>query len=305
MTEATTTYRELHRSRSDRLLGGVCGGLGRYFDVNPILYRVGFVLLTLLGGAGIIVYCACALVIPDEGERESYASDVLRNHRQHPFAVIGLALVGVAGVALLSRVSLHVHSDIFWLIVLVLGTILLLARRRPSEATATATPAGADDADAAPTEKHRSRFVVFLLAVLAAVGVLIAAAAIFFSVAAALYAHVGHGVGHRTYMPATTSAVHDYYRLGVGTLDLDLSRVHFGPGPKIVRADVGIGHLRIVVPPGVTVRVESHVNWGDTTLLGHDESGHNVKVDVGSGDPQLVLDTHVGIGQAEVDRAVA
>jgi hypothetical protein len=47
------------------------------------------------------------------------------------------------------------------------------------------------------------------------------------------------------------------------------------------------------------------VNWGDTNLLGHDESGHNVKVDVGNVEPQLVLETHVGIGQAEVDRAVA
>jgi len=303
MTDATTTYRELNRSRSDRLLAGVCGGLGRYFDVNPILYRVGFVLLTLLGGAGIIVYCACALVIPDEGERESYASDVLRNHRKHPFAVIGLGLVAVAGVALLSRVSLHFHSDLFWLIVLVLGTILLLARRRPSEPSTSAEPA--ETPDATPIERRRSRFVVFLFAVLAAVGVLLAALAIFFTVAASLYAHVGHGVGHRTYEPATTSSVNDYYRLGVGTLDLDLSRVHFGPGPTTVRADVGIGHLRIVVPAGVTVRVKSHVNWGDTTLLGHEQSGHNVKVDVGSEDPQLVLDTHVGIGQAEVDRAVA
>jgi phage shock protein PspC (stress-responsive transcriptional regulator) len=303
MTEAATTYRELHRSRSDRLLAGVCGGLGEYFDVNPILYRIGFVLLTLLGGTGIIVYCACALVIPDEGERESYASDVLRNHRQHPVAVIGLGLVGLASVALLSHVSLHIHSDLFWLIVLVVGTSLLLARRRPSGTTAAAPPTETDHT--VVTKPRRSRFVVFLMAVLAAVGVLIAALVIFFSVAAALYAHIGHGVGHRTYAPTTSTAVQDYYRLGVGTLDVDLSRVHFGPGPTTIRADVGIGHLRIVVPPDVRVRVKSHVNWGDTSLLGHEDSGHNVRVDVGSSEPELILDTHVGIGKAEVNRAVA
>ena len=64
------------------MLGGVCGGLGRYFDVNPVFYRVGFVVLTLLGGAGIIVYGAALLVIPKDGEDESIASDALRNHGQ-------------------------------------------------------------------------------------------------------------------------------------------------------------------------------------------------------------------------------
>ena len=67
MTE-TLTYKQLRRSRSDRMVAGVSGGLGRYFDVNPVLYRVGFVVLALLGGAGILIYLAAALVIPDEGQ---------------------------------------------------------------------------------------------------------------------------------------------------------------------------------------------------------------------------------------------
>lgn len=281
------------------MLAGVCGGLGRYFDINPVLYRVGFVLLTLLGGAGIIVYCACALVIPDEDEPDSLASDVLRNHRRHPIAVIGLALVALAGIVLLSRISLHFHSDVFWVVVLVLGTILLLSRRRigePSDATAAgATTAG-------PSGRRRRRG---LLVFLAAVGALLAAVVVFIAVVAGLYAHLGHGVGDRNYEPTTTSALRDYYRVGVGDLRIDLSKLHFGPGTTTVRAEVGIGHLRIVVPRDVTVRVKSHVNWGDATLLGHDEDGHNVKADVGNDTPELELDTHVGIGQVDVDRAVA
>jgi lipoprotein-releasing system permease protein len=75
------------------MIGGVCGGLGRYFDVNPVFYRIGFVVLTLLGGAGILIYGAALLVIPNEGENDSIAADVLRNHRQRPFALLGLALV--------------------------------------------------------------------------------------------------------------------------------------------------------------------------------------------------------------------
>ena len=86
MTEHATSYRELHRSSSDRMIGGVCGGLGQYFDVNPVFYRIGFVVLTLLGGAGILIYGASLLVIPNEGERDSIAADVLHNHRQRPAA---------------------------------------------------------------------------------------------------------------------------------------------------------------------------------------------------------------------------
>src|SRR5207253_3329780 len=93
MTEHAPTYRELRRSRSDRMIAGVCGGLGRYFDVNPVFYRVGFVVLTLLGGAGILIYGTALLVMPNEGDQDSIAADVLHNHRQRPFALLGLILV--------------------------------------------------------------------------------------------------------------------------------------------------------------------------------------------------------------------
>ena len=81
MTE-TLTYKQLRRSRSDRMVAGVSGGLGRYFDVNPVLYRVGFVVLALLGGAGILIYLAAALVIPDEGQEQSIVEQALRERRE-------------------------------------------------------------------------------------------------------------------------------------------------------------------------------------------------------------------------------
>ena len=46
--------KRLERSRDDRMLAGVCGGLARYFGIHPAFYRVGFVVLTLIGGAGIL-----------------------------------------------------------------------------------------------------------------------------------------------------------------------------------------------------------------------------------------------------------
>ena len=66
----TPQVKRLERSSSSRVVAGVSGGLGRYFDINPAVFRLGFVVLTLLGGAGILVYLAAVLVIPDEGREQ-------------------------------------------------------------------------------------------------------------------------------------------------------------------------------------------------------------------------------------------
>ncbi|MGZ4339166.1 MAG: PspC domain-containing protein [Gaiellaceae bacterium] len=69
----TTQIKRLERSRTDKVLAGVSGGLGRYFDLTPTVFRLGFVVLTLLGGAGILVYIAAVLVMPKEGDESSIA----------------------------------------------------------------------------------------------------------------------------------------------------------------------------------------------------------------------------------------
>ena len=63
-TAAAGAPRRLTRSSSDRVLGGVAGGLGRYFDIDPIIFRIGFVVLTLAGGAGVLAYLAAWLLVP-------------------------------------------------------------------------------------------------------------------------------------------------------------------------------------------------------------------------------------------------
>jgi phage shock protein C len=57
--------RQLTRSRVNRRIAGVCGGIGEYFDVDPTLVRVIFVLVTFLGLAGIIVYVVLWIVMPE------------------------------------------------------------------------------------------------------------------------------------------------------------------------------------------------------------------------------------------------
>src|SRR5439155_7773210 len=120
---------------------------------------------------GLLIYAACALVIPNEGDKESIASDVLRNHRQRPIALIGLVLAAIAGIALLSHISIRFHSDAFWVGVLLVGGILIWAQARSPAAPGAQAPS-----TAAPGETRRSHGVLWI--VLAVVAALLLAAAI-------------------------------------------------------------------------------------------------------------------------------
>src|SRR5690349_7114421 len=131
----------LTRSRSDRMVAGVSGGLARYFDIHPAVFRVGFVVLTLLGGAGILIYAAAALVMPDEGKDDSVATAALRNRRDRPWPLIGVGLLAVAGAILLSRISLSLNGG-SWFFFLVAGAVILWITRQPA-AGATDDPAAA------------------------------------------------------------------------------------------------------------------------------------------------------------------
>ena len=69
----------LRRSYTDRMLGGVAGGLARYFNVDPMIVRIAFVVLTVVGGAGIPLYLAGLLLIPEEGSDQSIAGSLIES----------------------------------------------------------------------------------------------------------------------------------------------------------------------------------------------------------------------------------
>ena len=62
----SSAIRRLYRSRTERMLGGVCGGLGVYFTIDPTLIRVLFVVLALASGAGLIAYLLLLIIVPIE-----------------------------------------------------------------------------------------------------------------------------------------------------------------------------------------------------------------------------------------------
>ena len=66
--------KKLYRSTDDRWLAGVCGGLGKYFNVDPTLVRVIFVVLALIGLGGVILYILLWVLIPPEPTAEELAT---------------------------------------------------------------------------------------------------------------------------------------------------------------------------------------------------------------------------------------
>jgi len=73
----------LHRRHRGRMLGGVAAGLADYFDVDPVLVRVGFVVLALVGGLAVPLYLAGWALIPDEDTDTSIAEEILARERPH------------------------------------------------------------------------------------------------------------------------------------------------------------------------------------------------------------------------------
>ncbi|MGN0160614.1 MAG: PspC domain-containing protein [Lachnospiraceae bacterium] len=56
----------LYKSNGNRMLCGVCGGIAEYFDIDPTLIRLGWLLFCALGGSGFLAYIAAAIIIPDK-----------------------------------------------------------------------------------------------------------------------------------------------------------------------------------------------------------------------------------------------
>ena len=274
----TNAVRRLERSSSDKMLAGVCGGLGRYFDLNPAVFRVGFVVLTLLGGAGVLVYLAAAFVMPGEGKERSLAEQVLAERKERPWPLIGLAIVGVAMVVLLSRAALWPAAGAGWIFVLIVGLGVLWVSR---------------------SERWGGRILrVFLALVVAALAASVAAIVLAFSW---FNVSLGDGVGDHVYAPATAAAIAPSYRLGVGNLRIDLSAIRPAARELHVQAKVGVGELRVVVPRGVPVQVDARAKVGDVYVVGREDSGRNAVVKTGTGGG-YVIDATVGLGKVTVVR---
>ncbi|MGY1708091.1 PspC domain-containing protein [Geodermatophilus sp. SYSU D00758] len=277
----------LQRSRSDRVLGGVAGGLADYTGIDALLWRVAFVALTLAGGTGVLVYALLWLLtpaapaVPGAPAPRSAAPPAPRSPVPR-ITVAGLLIV-VGVLVLLSRLGDWDPGPRGFL-----GTALLVVGLGLLALSVTGVRRGRGG--------------------LIALGVLLS-----FALAAASaepWEDVEGGIGDRTYRPLSAESVRPVYHLGVGDTLLDLSRVDLSDldDPIETRVDAGVGDVDVLVPRSADVRVEVDSGIGRVEVLDGDSgggfsAGEGPESWAGDGDPEIVLTIHAGIGDVEVDRA--
>jgi phage shock protein C len=93
--------RLLRRSRDDRVIAGVCGGLGRYLQVDPVLLRIALVILTVSGGLGVLLYIVAVILIPEQQEGEDLGP--APEARGDLWMYIGVGLIALGSILLVDQ----------------------------------------------------------------------------------------------------------------------------------------------------------------------------------------------------------
>lgn len=322
--------KRLTRSRSDRVIGGVCGGLGRYFNADPLLFRIGAVALVFLGGTGLLLYLAALLLVPNEDQAAPIAPGAQGRNRglvilavvvglliAFPFLLVGGALVAGIGIPLAILVGAGVL--VWWLVsgegpsgdagdiarraalgvgVLILCFVLFIVAGFGAAAgpdwliPALVIVAGGAIAAGAFLKPVRWLVPPALTVALAA------------GIVAAADIDLDGGIGQREYRPGSSVDLRDHYELGIGELVVDLRNTDLPKGDVPLDLNVGIGEARVIVPDDVCVATDADVGVGNVHTFGRDHGGVDVNYeDAPAADPtatRLLLHGDVGVGELRV-----
>jgi phage shock protein PspC (stress-responsive transcriptional regulator) len=309
-----TPPRRLVRSRSDRVFGGVCGGIGRHYDIDPVLIRILVVVATVFtGGVFALAYVLAWLFVPDEpgypvalasqptpasfaaGGTGSYVDPATGQvyggtayastppRRTEPRSYLGLftvsaALVVGALLGLANALGASISGlTIFAAVLLVLGAGLLLGAWR-----------------------GRARWLIApaLVVLLLVQGT------------AAVHHLVGttSGVGDRRWTPVVSQQA---FQLGAGSATLDLRKVP--TGDATYTANLGIGELTVVVPADTELVLVSSIGLGEIDLpSSRPQQGSDLRTSTtvaalttGPSTRTVDLTAEIGLGQLVVRRATS
>ena len=274
--EPRKSPRRFLRSRDDRIIAGVCGGLGSYFNIDPVIIRIAFAVSVLFGGLGILAYLAVAIFAPaddgtggpGEGGRGREIAQLLGIAVIAVIAVSGFGVL-VAGAAFVTGLGYGLPVAV---VIVVIGIALAVLSFRGG-----------------------ARWLL-VPALALSIGV---------GVAAAADLDLEGGVGERDYRPASAAAIPvDGYELGVGRLAVDLRDIDWGAKRALdLDLRVGAGQAVVAVPSEVCVVADAHAGAGDLQVAGQRADGVDVDLVTGEGaraTPQLRLDADVDLGQITV-----
>lgn len=121
---ASGAGRRLYRSNQDRVFAGISGGLGEYFAIDPVWFRVGFVILAIGGGSGFLIYLLMWLLIPKAPS--GYEAPSAGKASVSGLAVVGAVFVIVGTIALINTISPWMGQYVWPIIFLVGGLALIV-----------------------------------------------------------------------------------------------------------------------------------------------------------------------------------
>ena len=327
------TSRRLLRTRNNRVIAGVAGGLGKYFRIDPVIVRIGFAISVFFGGLGAIAYIALALFVPTapgpDGEVEPAPIE-----RSRWLAVgVGIAAVLVAlswgiwdgpwgdgfffgpflffgalvaGAILIARWAAGGSrgGGALATILLAVGAFIVLSMVALAAAWAAATGHGLAVAIAVVAIGVMLIVAAFNGGARWLIAPAIALAIPLGAVSAADISF-GDGIGERTYRPLTTEALpEEGYQLGIGRLVVDLRDLDWTDDTVVdLDVDLGIGQAVVAVPSDVCVTTDFDAKAGDLRVAGDHNDGidaHSAVNEGATATPRLNLTGEVDLGQLRV-----
>ena len=150
------TQQNLHKSSSNKVIAGVCGGVGEHFNVDPTLIRLAWALAVFLGGSGLVLYILAMIIMPDDPRAEQINKNVPAigpvtgqegqtatesgaqaetgakppNNEEKRNQIFGLILVAIGGYFLLQRYFPFFEIHNWWPVIIILIGIIVIFRGR-------------------------------------------------------------------------------------------------------------------------------------------------------------------------------
>jgi phage shock protein PspC (stress-responsive transcriptional regulator) len=301
-TESRPRTATLHRSRSAKVFGGVAGGIGERFDVDPNIVRVVFVVLALVYGLGIAIYLALWALLPRtplDGDDELEADPVTGKRRSR---WIGYAVVlGVIVLFVIFLTNLQGRHHVFgqgfgkgaavlWLVFLAILAVIALRTSTKGSTLGRLVAIGFFSV------------ITFLILSIGAFLILLQV----------LGVPIEGGSGVKAWAPTSIAQIQRNYHGAYGASTIDLESVPFTTGTWRINATQGVGNLTVDVPSDAVVSILSHVGIGNVDEYTWKGTPHDMYVEPFTTDgstpakdaPHLVLNLQVGIGQINVVRGV-
>ena len=332
-TEQPTAPRLLRRRGDDRVLGGVASGLADYFNVDPLLIRIGFVGLMVFNGLGLGLYLLAWLLVPTDTDNQSVVQRVIA--RIGAAGALVLGLVAVAIILVLNVPSRVIEIDgggpggveiaVIALIAIAIGAILF---RRPEPNALVATEAPNADAAPVPTSapapvvvRRRSRppsplgwyvFGAMLIGIgLLAMATVVAGTSVdlvrYFGVALTVIGVgliVGTWFGHARLMillgflllpfAIAASLIHVPFEGGFGSLEVRPASVDdLDPEYRLAGGQIYLDLTRIE-DDGNPIEVDASVAMGDLLVVLPEDAGAELNTAVGAGTMLVLGDADEG-----------